>query len=75
MPFSGLETTLTTVVVAIIVGFIVRVRSVTRADCKDQHKAMDVKFAIIFRMLRALVSYSDIPDDKKIEILNEKGGD
>ena len=75
MPFSNLETSLITVVFAAIVGFIVKVRSVSSSECKGQHKEMDVKFSIIFRMLRALITYSAIPEDKKVEILNQKGDD
>lgn len=74
MPFTGLETTLVTAIVAIFVGFLVRIRSVSRSDCKDQHKEMDAKFRIIFRMLRALITYSDMPEEKKVQILNDKGG-
>nr|WP_287412757.1 hypothetical protein [Pseudodesulfovibrio sp.] len=75
MPFTGLETSLVTVVIAAIVGFFVRVRSVSQSDCKAQQDSMDIKFNTIFRMLRALITYSNMPEEKKVAILNQKGDD
>ena len=75
MPFSNLETSLVTGVVAIIVGYIVRVRSVTKTECKEQHREQDLKFRILFNMVRALVVHSKIPEEEKVKILNNKGDD
>ena len=56
-----------------IVGFVVRVRSVSRSECKEQHSAQDLKFKILFRMVRALVVHSNIPKEEQVDILNDKG--
>ncbi|XPV75538.1 MAG: hypothetical protein ACNI27_12960 [Desulfovibrio sp.] len=73
MTFTPLETLLISTVLSILVGVCVRGGSVSKGDCEKQSMVMDKKFTIVFRMLRGLVVHSDIPDDKKAEILNEKG--
>lgn len=106
MQFSGLETTLVSLLGSAVTGAVVRVwmgRSfVTKDNCassksscgqihevaqemmdskikaiKDELATLTAKTgrdqAKIFRMLRALIVYSDIPADQKQQILNEKG--
>ncbi len=75
MQFSPLEVSLITVVFSVAVGLVVKHRSVTRVECREQHVRQDEKFAILFRMVRALVVHSGIPVEEKTRILNEKGGD
>lgn len=82
MQFTPLETALITLVGAVFSGIFVRVRSVSKTECREHRGSckihqdeIAVKFAIIFRMLRALVTYSNMPEDKKVRIINDKGDD
>lgn len=84
MNFTPLEAVLMVIVSGIIVGVTVRVKSVSTKDCKSHRNSTDTKIreglekidrsmGILFRQQRALITYMDIPEDKKVEILNEKG--
>lgn len=84
MTFTPLETALISVVGAVVVGMFVRLKSVSATTCKGHRANTDTKIkegldkidrsmGILFRQQRALITYMDIPEDKKVEILNEKG--
>jgi hypothetical protein len=75
MEFSPLETSLITVVFSVACGLVVKHRSVSRAECQRQHVRQDEKFNILFRMVRALVVHSSIPEEEKVRILNQRGDD
>lgn len=84
-----LETTLITLFVSLVVGIIVRYVSgsgkVSCSDCEKRHEVLDQRLKAdkeddhedhsrIMRMLRSLITHSDMPADKKEAILNDSGG-
>ena len=79
MTFSSLESLLLAMAAALVTGIGVRLMLahdyVRKCDCAEKHRRLgelDIKFSILFQMVRALVVYSDMPEEKKTEILNFK---
>jgi len=84
MTLTPLETLFGGALVSIITGVTVRLLMggsfVTRQQCSLNHEqecrnngSVQHKLDIQFRMLRALILHSDLPTEKKEEILNERG--
>ncbi|WP_461210399.1 hypothetical protein [Desulfocurvus sp. DL9XJH121] len=84
MTLTPLETLLGGALVSFITGVSVRLfmggAFVTRQQCRLNHEqdcrnngSVQRKLDIQFRMLRALIIHSDLPVEKKEEILNERG--
>jgi len=46
-----------------------------RAGQKQFQESVDAKNSMVFRMLRSMVVYMDIPQEQKERILNERAGD
>lgn len=86
MTFTPLEALLGGAMVSILSGVTVRLLTggsfVTKAQCNRNHEqecrtngSIQRKLDIQFRMLRALIIHSDLPEEKKEQILNERGID
>ncbi|MBU1001924.1 MAG: hypothetical protein KKE73_05330 [Proteobacteria bacterium] len=86
MTLTPLETLLGSAIISIITALSVRLvlggSFVTKVQCRLNHDqecrtngSIQRKLDIQFRMLRALILHSDLPTEKKEEILNERGVD
>lgn len=86
MTLTPLETLLGSAMISIITALSVRLvmsgSFVTKVQCRHNHDqecrtngSIQRKLDIQFRMLRALILHSDLPTEKKEEILNERGAD
>jgi len=84
MLLTPLETLLGGALVSLVTGLAVRLLMggafVTRQQCRLNHErerrdsdSVQRKLDVQFRMLRALIVHSDLPAEKKEEILNERG--
>jgi hypothetical protein len=68
----------------LIVTTVVRTKYISRSDCKARRQEIDSRIqarldkidhslSIIFQQQRAMITLSNLPDDKKVELLNVKG--